>query len=168
MNLEAPRLLKEDDETAFFDCGENSLNIWLREKAQKNHKSGASKVFVISEGKRIAGFYCLSTFSIAHIVSPRSLTRNMPDPLPALLLGRLAIDKNYQGFGIGALLLQDAILRTLNISREIGLIGLVTNPLSERARSFYLKYGFIDCPGSNPTLILPIKTIEQALSRKQL
>jgi GNAT superfamily N-acetyltransferase len=164
MEFSTPRLLKPDDNLSDFECSEISLNFWLRNSAQKNNKSGASKTFVTFCENQLAGYYCLSAASIAHLQSPKSLTRNMPDPLPCVLLGRLAIDEKFKGIGVGSALLKDAMMRVVSVSQLTGVVGLITHPLNENAKSFYLKYGFIECPGADATLILPIKTIAKSIS----
>lgn len=164
MEFSAPRLLQPDDNFSGFDCGEVSLNLWLRSSAERNNKSGASKTFVTFCNDELVGYYCLSAASIAHLHAPKSLTRNMPDPLPCVLLGRLAIDDKFKGMGVGAALLKDAMMRVISVSQHTGVVGLLTHPLNTNAKKFYSKYGFVECPGSDDTLILPIKTIAKAIS----
>lgn len=163
MAFNPPCPIESKHKTDKFSSGEISLDDWLKTKALKNHASGASRTFVISEDEHICGYYCLSAGVIAHQQSPKKLNRNMPDPLPILLMGRLAIDKNYQGLGLGAALLKDAMLRCLNIANDAGIVALVVHALHENAKQFYLQYGFLPSPNDELTLILPIATMKDGL-----
>ena len=103
--IAAPRLLEADDETQDFDCGVGVLNDWLKRRALLNHLSGASRTYVAMVGKRIAAYYCLSAGSIQHEAAPGKIRRNMPEPIPVLVLGRLAVDVRFQKHGAGPMLL---------------------------------------------------------------
>lgn len=155
--ISAPQTLSAEDELIDFDCSEESLSIWLQRNALKNHKNGASKVFVIKMDGKVIGYYCLSAGSIVHIEAPKALTRNAPNPLPIILLGRLAIDKNHKAKGLGGLLLKDAINRSLSLAQNLGVVALVAHALNNSAKEFYLQYGFIQSPLAPMTLILPLK-----------
>ncbi|MCP4473524.1 MAG: GNAT family N-acetyltransferase [Gammaproteobacteria bacterium] len=109
-------------------------------------------------------YYSLSAGAIARAKAPKSMQRNMPDILPVLLLGRLAIDKGYQDQGLGSALLRDAMLRAVNISTEAGIFAILVHALSEQAKKFYLSRGFVESPLQPMTLIMTLKTIRSILA----
>jgi GNAT superfamily N-acetyltransferase len=147
-----------------FDCGDNGLNEWLRHKAEKNHYSGASRCYVTcNEMNDIVGFYCLSAGAVARNDVPKKLQRNMPDPLPVMVMGRLAVDTDYHNQGIGKALLKDAIMRTLHVADQAEVVALLVHSLSERAKQFYISCGFIESSLNPMTLCLPCITAVQAL-----
>ena len=129
-----------------FDCGEPVLNDWLIKRALKNEDSGASRTFVVCKNNQVMGYYVLATGSVMHKEAPSKIRRNMPEPIPVMVLGRLAVDKNKQSSGIGRGLLRDAFLRTLGVSQQAGIKALLVHALSEAARKFYLQCGFIKSP----------------------
>lgn len=110
LNLLPPILISSEHELNDFDSGESSLNEWLKKRALKNQASGGSRCFILCNGKKVIGYYTLSAGAIHHDTAPKAMRRNMPDPLPVLLLGRLAIDKNYHNKGLGSALLRDAMI----------------------------------------------------------
>ncbi len=146
-----PRALKLSDRVAEFDCGETSLNIWLSARAIKNESTGASRTFISIEHDSgvIAGFYSVSTSSLSLDVAPGKLRRNMPSPIPVVLIGRLAVDERFTGSGLGASLLQDALLKCIEAARSVGIRAIVVDVLNESAASFYQKFGFNPMPLSN-------------------
>lgn len=155
--IEAPHLLNKDHNLTSFDCEELSLNKWLKEKSFKNQKSGASRTFVICDNNKVIGFYCLSTGSIQHQQLTLSrFKRNMPDPIPVIILGRLAIDKNYKAKGLGAALLKDAILRSKKVSKQVGSRALLVHSLTDEANAFYLKFGFVKSGIQERTMLISL------------
>ncbi len=144
---------------ADFDCGEVSLNEWLKKRALKNHGGGASRCFVVCHGKTVIGYYSLSAGAISHQAAPKVMRRNMPDPLPVLLLGRLAIDRRYHNQGIGQALLRDAMLRSINIASNAGVFAILVHALSEQAKQFYLSRGFVASPLQPMTLMMTTETM---------
>ena len=162
-NLSAPELLSPEHSVENFDSGEPSLNEWLRKKALKNQVRGASRTFVLCESNQVIGYYCLSAGAIAHKEAPKKHTRNMPDPLPVLVLGRLAIDKKYHNSGLGSSLLRDAMLRAVNVAKDTGVFAILVHALSESAKRFYLSRGFIESPLQPMTLMMTMKTIVSVL-----
>ena len=159
VNLSAPTPLLPTHELAYFNSGEPSLDEWLKKRANKNHQSGASRCFVLCDEQKVIGFYSLSAGAIAHECSPKAMRRNMPDPLPVLLLGRLAIDKAYHNLGLGSALLRDAMIRAVSIAKEAGVFALLVHALSPQAKQFYLSRGFIESPLQSMTLMMTIDTI---------
>ena len=120
-NLKPPSPITTDQELTIFDSGELSLNEWLKKRALKNQATGASRCFVVYSGTAVIGYYSLSAGAICHEAAPKKMRRNMPNPLPILLLGRLAVDKRYHNMGIGQALLRDAMMRAVNISGDLGM-----------------------------------------------
>jgi len=160
----APSLLISTIDTASFDCGKDSLNYWFHKQSLRNQQNGSSRVFVVlDEEGRVAGYYSLSPGSIQRVDVTRNLARNSPDPIPIIVLGRLAVDIRYHRQGIGAGLLKDAILRTLKASQDIGGKCLVVHALDEEAKNFYLQYGFVESPTNPMTLMLPTAAMQKAL-----
>jgi GNAT superfamily N-acetyltransferase len=148
-----------------FNSGNSTLDDWLIKRSLKNQEIGASRTFVVCEnGAVVIGYYALATGSIERISATGNFSRGMPDPIPVIILGRLAIDAKYQGKHLGAALLKDAMLRTLSISSNVGVRGLLVHAISEDAKRFYLKYGFHESPIEPMTLLLSIKNISQHLS----
>ena len=147
-----------------FDSGEPSLNDWLKKRALKNHASGLSRCFVLCAGNEVIGYYSLSAGAISREVAPKAMQRNTPDPLPVLLLGRLAIDQKYHNQGLGRALLRDAILRAVNVSSEAGVFAILVHALSEQAKRFYLSRGFVQSPLQPMTLMMTLETVRLILS----
>lgn len=155
--LSAPVLLSEAHDLASFESGHDSLDEWLRRRARANQVSGASRTYVVCEGERVVGYYRLSSGALAVSDAPGAIRRNMPDPVPMAVLGRLAIDRNWQGKGIGKALLQDAVLRTLQAAHIMGIRGLLVHAISDEAKAFYEHYGFAASPANPMTLVLSLK-----------
>jgi GNAT superfamily N-acetyltransferase len=161
--LSAPALLGEHHELDKFDCGDASLDEWLKKRARANHAGGASRVFVTCEENRVAGYYALSSSAITSAITPGRFRRNMPNPIPVALLGRLAIDKTWQGQGIGRALFRDAALRVSKAAETIGIRGVAVHAISDEARKFYLALGFTQCRGEAMTLVVTLEDIRAAL-----
>lgn len=153
-----PELLTPDHEIEDFDCGEVSLNDWLKRRALKNMGRDATRVYVLRESgtRQVVAWYGLSTASISSQVVSGSMQRKMPDPIPALLLGRLAVARSFQKAGLGRALLADCIERSIKIS-DIGAARLLlTHPLNATVKAFYERYGFVSLPGEPDTLALDL------------
>lgn len=163
MTLSAPAPIASGHDCASFDSGRPVLDEWLRKRALKNEETGASRTYVVCDGLRILGFYCLSAGAVAHAGAPGKLRRNMPDPIPVMLMGRLAVDRSLQGQGAGRALVKDAILRTLKASEIAGLRALLVHALDEEAARFYERTGFLRSPVDALTLMLPMETVRAAL-----
>ena len=164
LNLTPPAPITADQCLANFDSGEFSLNEWLKKRALKNHAVGASRCFVSCAGPEVIGYYSLSAGAISHEVAPKSLRRNMPDPLPVLLLGRLAVDKRYHNQGIGQALLRDAMMRAVNVSGDAGVSAILVHALSDQAKQFYLSRGFVESPLQPMTLMMTLETVRSILA----
>jgi GNAT superfamily N-acetyltransferase len=155
--LSSPILLATDHQLDDFDCNVDSLNDWLKKRAYQNQLSGASRSYVVLEGKRVVGYYCLASGALELSDSPTQVRRNMPNPIPVAILGRLAVDKSFQGKGLGVALLQDAVLRTAQAGGILGIRGLLVHALSMEAKTFYEHHGFVASPTQPMTLILSLK-----------
>lgn len=142
-----------------FDSGEHSLDQWLKTRALRNDARGASRTYVVCAEGQVVGYYCLATASIAAERAPGTLRRNMPDPIPAMVLGRLAVDVEWQGFGVVKALLRDAILRTVQVSEIVGVKALLLQALSSSAVRFYETRGFRPVPGNPRTFFLPLSEV---------
>ena len=147
-----------------FDSGEPSLDEWLKKRALKNHASGASRCFVLCKGATVIGYYSLSAGAISHEASPKAMRRNMPDPLPILLLGRLAVERRYHNQGLGQALLRDAMLRAVKVSGDTGVFAILVHALSDQAKRFYLSRGFVESPLQPMTLMMTLKTVREILA----
>jgi GNAT superfamily N-acetyltransferase len=121
---------------------------------------------VICSGNAVVGYYCLAAGAVVRDEAPKPLQRNMPDPIPVMVLGRLAIDHRYQGRGIGKALLRDSILRVLQAAEIAGVKAILVHAISEDAKRFYLTHGFLESPIEPMTLCLPLATVRQALANE--
>lgn len=144
VNVTPPRPLRPDDDLAGFDCGREELNEWLVRRALRSERERDARTYVTCEAVdgRVIGFYCLSAFSVMRSSAPGGLSRNAPDPIPSVLLGRLAVDQQFQGARLGASLLLDAVRNATSAAERIGLRALIVEALDDRAASFYLRHGF--------------------------
>lgn len=162
--LTPPTPISTNHDLNDFDSGELSLDAWLKKRALKNQASGASRCFVLCEGKKVIGYYSLSAGAICHEAAPKAMRRNMPNPLPVLLLGRLAIDKKYHNQGLGSALLRDAMIRAVNVASDAGVFAILVHALSEQAKRFYLSRGFVESFLQPMTLMMTIETIRLILT----
>ncbi|MCJ8314812.1 MAG: GNAT family N-acetyltransferase [Saccharospirillaceae bacterium] len=158
--ISAPQVFNQVHEVNTFDCGELTLNEWLIKRVLKNQNHGASRTFVICELNKVVGYYALASGSIDRIGATKNIGRNMPDPIPVVVLARLAIDMSVQNKRLGKALLKDAILRTLNISEQIGVRALMVHCISPKAKVFYQQFGFQESPIDSMTLMLSIKQLK--------
>ena len=155
MQLGSPRPLTAEHLLSEFECGEPSLNEWLLRRALANQASGASRTFVVQDDSgRVWGYYALAAGAVAHAAATSLVRRNMPDPVPVMVLGRLAVDRGAQGQQLGAALLQDAVQRAVAVSANAGVRALLVHALHERATRFYAHYGFQASPTHALTLML--------------
>ena len=149
-----PEKLSAGHDVSRFDSGEPALDDWLRRRALHNEASGASRTYVVCAGRRVIGYYALSAGAIDHAHAPGRVKRNMPDPSPVVVLGRLAVDKGSHGKGVGTGLLRDAVLRTLQAAEIAGVRAILVHAISEAAKRFYEKYGFIASPVDPMTVMI--------------
>ena len=156
--LSAPALLGEAHDLDLFQSGNETLDSWLHRRARANQVSGASRTYVVADDQRVVGCYCLASGAIDLDDAPGPIRHNRPNPIPMAVLGRLAIDRNWQGKGLGAALLQDAVLRTSQAAAIMGIRGLLVHAISEEAKAFYEHYGFAASPSNPMTLVLSLKS----------
>ena len=162
----APEKLQPEHDVAKFDCAEPVLNDWLRRRALQNQQSGASSTYVVLDKMRVAGYYSLAAGSVARETVPGRVRRNTPDPVPVVVLGRLAIDLDYQGQGLGRALLRDAILRVLQAADIIGVRAILVHALSEEAKRFYEECGFTASPINPLTMMSTLQEAKGAPQKK--
>jgi GNAT superfamily N-acetyltransferase len=148
-----------------FDCGRQSLNDYIKHYALKNDMLSISRTFVACmENGSIAGYISLSNAQIHAESLPEDVRAKLPRyPVPALRIGRLAVDRTMQGLGVGSWLLKQAFVKALQISEITGIYAVLVDAIDEKAKSFYLKYGFISLPGEPLTLFLPLQTVRTAV-----
>lgn len=155
MNLHAPEPLSPEHQVNSFACGEPVLDEWLKRRALGNQTSGASRTFVVTTSqKEVMGYYALAAGAVAHQDATRSIRQNMPDPVPVMVLARLAVDARAQGMKLGAAMLQDALKRCVLVSQNTGVRAMLVHALNDRARQFYEYYGFKASPTHSMTLML--------------
>lgn len=160
LQIDPPEKLHAEHDLSDFESGEPALDDWLRRRALSNESSGTSRTYVVCVGRKVVGYYALSAGAVAHTHATGRFKRNMPDPIPVLILGRLAVDKTCHGKGVGTGLLRDAVLRTLQAAEIAGVRAILVHAISESAKRFYEKYGFVPSPLDPLTLM--ITTIEAA------
>jgi GNAT superfamily N-acetyltransferase len=164
--IDAPHKLSSADDLSQFTCGELTLDDWLRRRAVPNEASGSSRTYVVSAGQRVIGYYALASGAVTHAEAPGRIKRNMPDPVPVIVLGRLAVDQDFQGQGIGTGLLRDAILRTLQAAEIAGIRALLVHAHSETAKRFYEQYGFVASPVDPLSLMITVAEAKRIVSGK--
>lgn len=158
MQLSAPQSLAATHRLDGFNCGEPSLDDWLKRRALANHLNGASRTFVVMDSEQcVLGYYALAAGAIAHQEATSAIRRNMPDPVPVMVLARLAVDARAQGIKLGAALLQDAVARVQTVAENAGVRALLVHALNDRAKQFYEHYGFRESPVHPMTLMLAMK-----------
>ena len=163
--LSAPEPLAPHHDLAEFCCGEPPLDDWLKRRASANQASGASRTFVACESDVVVAYYALASSAVAVATTPGRFKRNMPDPIPVVVIGRLAVAQAYQGQGIGRALLQDAARRVIHAADAIGIRGLIVHALSENAAAFYRRLGFDPSPLDPMTLMITLADLRASLPR---
>lgn len=161
--LSAPAPLTATHDREAFACGVPTLDDWLKKRALKNEDAGASRTYVVCAGPTVVGYYSLAAGGLTRSAAPPPMRRNMPDPIPVLILGRLAVDRRYQRRGLGQDLLRDAVQRALRAADIAGIRAILVHAISEEAKRFYLAQEFVELPGEPMTLCLPLEKARQAL-----
>ena len=164
--LRSPEKLSAQLDLSCFDSGEPALDEWLRRRALQNEASGASRTYVVCVEKRVVGYYTLAVGAVALANAPGRVRRNMPDPLPVMVLGRLAVDREYQCRGIGAGLLRDAILRTVQAAEIAGIRAILVHAISATAKRFYEERGFVSSPVEPLTVMISVIEAVRQLDTK--
>lgn len=160
----APEHIEAHHDSAAFDCGEPELNDWLRLQALKNEASGASRTYVICADGRIVGYYALATGAIVRAAATGKVRRQMPGPIPVMIIGRLAVDARHQGHGLGYGLLRDALLRTLQVAAQTGIRAVLLHAMTAGAKKFHQRAGFQESPLDPMTMMITIADIHKALA----
>lgn len=151
-----------------FDCGNSALNDYLRRYARQHADANISRTYVACEEQRICGYYSLAMAAIKKQQLPSQYHKRFADyPVPMARLARLAVDVGYQGQGIGKLLLLDALYRCLELSRNIGMAGVIVDAKHEQAQAFYQNFEFETFPDSALTLWLPTGAIQTLFAADQ-
>ena len=164
--LRSPEKLSAHHDLSRFGSGEAVLDEWLRRRALQNEASGASRTYVVCVEKRVVGYYTLAVGAVALANAPGRVRRNMPDPLPVMVLGRLAVDREYQCQGIGAGLLRDVILRTVQAAEIAGIRAILVHAISATAKRFYEERGFVSSPVEPLTVMISVIEAVRQLDTK--
>ncbi|MHB1609905.1 MAG: GNAT family N-acetyltransferase [Acidiferrobacter sp.] len=155
MNLHPPEPLSQHHKLDTFSREEIVLDDWLKRRAFANQVSGATRTFVVADAEHtVLGYYAMAAGAVAHQSATRAIRHNMPDPVPVMVLARLAVDTRAQGKKLGAALLRDAVTRAVAVSQNAGVPALLVHALNDRARQFYEHYGFQASPAHPTTLML--------------
>jgi GNAT superfamily N-acetyltransferase len=163
--VSAPEHLNAQHDVAAFDSGIPALDDWLKRRALDNEDAGGSRTYVVCAGGRVVGYYALATGGVGHEAAPGRVRRNMPDPMPVMVLGRIAVDRAYQGRGLGVGLLRDAILRILQAAELGGIRAILVHAISEDAKRFYERHGFLPSPIDPMTLMITVMDARKALGK---
>lgn len=159
-NLNPPVLLIKDHDRSAFDCGVPALNDYLKKYALQNQTKHAARTYVATRGNRIVGYYSLAYGSVSLEEAPQNVKSGLPrHPIPVILLARLAVDSTEQGHGLGAALLKDALLRTIQAAEIAGLRAMLVHAKDDAAKSFYEKFGFEPSPIDAYHLFLRVSDI---------
>lgn len=160
LQLGAPEPLSATHRLDDFECGEVTLDDWLKRRALANQSSGASRTFVVVDQEGLVrGYYAMAAGAVSHQLATSKVRRNMPDPVPVMVLARLAVNRRAQGIHLGASLLLDAVDRTIAVSRQAGARALLVHALHDRAKQFYEHYGFQASPAHPMTLMLRLSSL---------
>jgi GNAT superfamily N-acetyltransferase len=146
-----------------FTCGNDSLDHWIRARAGKSEGRSA-RTYVVCRQAQIIAYYALAMGAETLQKAPGPVRRNMPDPIPLVVLARLAVDHTFQGKGIGAALLRDALVRSCDVAAIVGTRAVIVHAIDDAAAKFYARYGFMEFPHGSRTLFLPMETIAAAIT----
>ncbi len=165
--LNAPTLLTADHQVDGFDSGKPSLDDWLQRRALKNQTEGASRTYVVTNDDGcVLAYYALAAGSVIAAEATGAVRRNMPSPIPVVILARLAVDRSLQGKGFGTALLRDALLKTVRAADTIGVRALLIHALDEDAAAFYEKFSFSRSPADSLVLMMPLKAVMERFRDK--
>lgn len=162
MILSAPVPLTDLHDPSAFQSGVDTLDVWLKRRAMKNQVSGASRTYVLCRDQQILAYYALSSGSVAASEASGRFRRNMPDPIPVVILARLAVDLSLQGRGIGRALIRDAVRRVIQAADSIGIRGMLIHAMSAEAKVFYERIGFDTSPHQPMTLMATLPDLKAA------
>ena len=164
MALSAPEPISTNHQIGDFTSGVVSLDEWLKRRALANQASGAARTFVVCEADKVISYYALASGSVTVAGAPGRFRRNMPDPIPVVVLARLAVDRAYHGRGLGRALVRDAARRVVHAADAIGIRGIVVHAISDDAKAFYLALGFDPSPIEPMTLMITLADIRKSLA----
>jgi GNAT superfamily N-acetyltransferase len=162
--LRPPERLNSSHRIESFDSGNSQLDDWLKRRALKNEADNASRTYVLCSGDAVIAYYCLANGAIAQSTATGRVRRNMPDPIPVMVIGRLAVDRQWQSRGIGQALLRDAVLRTLQAAEIAGIRAILVHAISEDAKRFYEKHGFMASSLDPMTLMVKVSDAIESMS----
>jgi GNAT superfamily N-acetyltransferase len=163
MTVAAPEPLAAHHVVESFVSGVDGLDRWLKRRALKNQATGASRTFVACEDRRVLAYYALASSAIVMDAAPGRFRRNMPDPIPVVVLGRLAVDRSCQGKSFGRAMVQDAGRRVVQAADTIGIRGMIAHALSADAKAFYERIGFEPSPLDPMTLMITLADLKSSL-----
>ena len=160
-----PQHLTAEHDVSSFECGVPELDHWLKRRAHQNEASRASRTYVVTEGagNRVIGYYALATGAVSHGKATGRVRRNMPEPIPVMVLARLAVDREYQKTGLGVGLLKDALLRTLQASEVAGIRAVLLHAIDDSSKRFYLHHGFAESPIDPMTMMITLAELERSI-----
>jgi hypothetical protein len=162
--LPPPTLLDTSHDLSRFDCGNEALNDWLKGRALDS-EGRTARTYVACEGNTVVGYYCLASGAIERSALPKPLKRHgLPNPIPVVIIGRLARDLSYKGSGLGLDLLQHALSRIVHASETIGIRCVLVHAVDEKAAQFWKDNEFIESQIGSRTFFLPIETIIDGLN----
>jgi GNAT superfamily N-acetyltransferase len=162
--LSAPKPIGTNHQIGDFTSGVVSLDEWLKRRALANQASGAARTFVVCEADKVVGYYALASGAVNVAAAPGRFRRNMPDPIPVVVLARLAVDRAYQGRSLGRALVRDAARRVVHAADAIGIRGIIVHAISEDAKAFYLALGFELSPIEPMALMVTLTDIRKILA----
>jgi GNAT superfamily N-acetyltransferase len=163
VSLCAPAPLADHHQLGAFSSGVVTLDDWLRRRARANQISGASRSFVICNDFVVVGYYALTSGAISAAAAPSRFRRNMPEPIPVAVFGRLAVDQTLHGQGIGRALFRDSALRVMQAAATIGIRGMLVHAISDEAKAFYLALGLSESPLEPMTLMVTLTDLRATL-----
>ena len=166
MTVAAPVLLDDSHQLGAFDCGVSALDDRLKRRARGNAASGASRTYVAAEDARAVGYYALAAGALDVTSAPGRFRRNMPDPIPIVVLGRLAVNRSEQGKGLGRALFRDAGLRVVQAAGIIGVRGMLVDAISDEAKAFYLALGMAVSPINPMVLMVTLADLRASVGLK--
>jgi GNAT superfamily N-acetyltransferase len=162
-SLARPEPLAPHRELDAFDSGVAALDEWLKRRARPNEAAGAARTFILASDRRAIGYYSLAAASILHGIATSRTRRNMPDPVPAVLIGRLALDREWQRRGLGVGLLRDAVLRVTAAAETVGVRAILVHAMSDEAKRFYERFGFRASPVAPLTLMMTVEEVRRMI-----
>jgi GNAT superfamily N-acetyltransferase len=159
-----PALLTSEQRLEGFDCGEPALNDWLTRRALGNQAAGTSRTWVVIDQptRTVLAYYASSTASVMRAAAPRRIARDQPAELPAILLGRMAVDSRHQGNGLGAAMLKHFMTKAIEVSEKVGARFVLVHAKNERAKDFYKHHGFVESPIDPLTLVMLLPSTSRA------